>query len=284
MNTRTIQSFLLPAAMLALTVGSRADASIVAYSEDFNYANDAALQSAWTDASGNAYPFFVESSFTSGASGQTVNPLAGSPVALLNNDVVYDTLDVTVTEDWTLTFKALSTDYRRGQFIALMNAAGTQGYAVQWDTANVNQFDGEGAVRLRKFDFASEWTAFGLPSGNTQIANFNNSGHPATGFEVLAAPDNDQANATYSTEFEGFAEYELTWEKATGKLTLSLNDTVLGSTIDTDFDTFDRIYLRGNTNLVIDDIVVTTVPEPGSLGLLAVGLAVVCGRGRRSLT
>ncbi|MEM6331883.1 MAG: PEP-CTERM sorting domain-containing protein [Planctomycetota bacterium] len=279
MNTRLNQLSMLPAAALALMAASPTDASIVAYSEDFNYANNAELQAAWIDGdTGNpAFQFFRSTSFTSAAAGQTVDPVAGGPVARLANELVYDTLDQTVTEDWTLTFKALSTNYQRGQFVALMNADGTEGYALNWDTAQSTQFNGEGNVRLRKLDFASSWSTFGVPA-NTVLATLNQSGHPATGFPY------DQSTDTYSTEFAGFAEFELSWEKATGTLTVSVNGNVLGSAVDTDFDTFDRIYLRGNTNLVVDDIIVTTIPEPGSLSLLAVGLAAVCARGRRPLT
>ncbi|MEM6503870.1 MAG: PEP-CTERM sorting domain-containing protein [Planctomycetota bacterium] len=272
----------LPAILFGLAISQPAMASIVVYDEDFDYANSTELQASWTDASGSAYSFFLDTDFTSQAAGQTVTPLAGSPVARLNNDVVYDTLDETVTEDWTLSFKALSSSYRRGQFVALMNAAGTQGYAVQWDTANVNQFSGEGAVRLRKFDFAAPWTTFSLPADNTQLANFNESGHPATGFEVIATSGSEQADATYASEFAGFAEFELTWEKDTGTLTLLVNGEELGSAVDTDFTSFSRVYLRGNTNLIVDEIVVTTIPEPGSLGLMAAGLACILGRRRRS--
>lgn len=270
-------------AMLALCglAALSASADTVVMEDNFDYADNEALRAVWllagTSPGNNASPT-LETTFTSDASGQSAG--LSSQAMKLRNGLIYRELGQTVTDDFSLNFKMLQSNYPRGQYLGLINEDGTQGYAISWISAQVDSRQGQGYAELIKIDYPGGWNDF-TQTGSAMDGNTGSTGHPATGYEVLSAPDHNPSNATYGTTFTGLVDFELTWEKDTGALTLYIDGDERLSTIDTDFDSFSRVYLRGNSSVFVDDVLVTTVPEPGTLGLLLVGTALMASRRRR---
>ncbi|WP_309397911.1 PEP-CTERM sorting domain-containing protein [Cerasicoccus maritimus] len=269
---------LLPATsafcLVTLLLAPQLDAQLTVFSDNMDYVDTAALQSAYSNGFDATPTLATQLTFSpTPLSGFTPTPASGSSMSL-GNGVRYRDLSQTVTGDWTLSFLVLSTSYSRGQSIFLLNASGTEGYGVGYQTALVNQFGGEGFVSIRKFDnnSATNWSSFG---NGTQLASGGNSGNPVTGYEVTNAPDNNQNNATYDTaNWQDMLEVTLTWDSSSGALTAFADGVEQTTITDTDFNSFSRIYIRGNTSAYFDSISVTTVPEPSTTALI-VGISCI---------
>ncbi len=267
----------LPALLtLILTLSLSASASTVVFSDSMDYVDDAAIQAAWTAAVTGSNPgVATQTSYTpTPLSGLNPTPASGSFMTL-NNGVRYRELGATLTDSWTFNVLIQSSSYSRSIVAYLLDSTGTEGYGIRFGTALVDQYNGDGYVRITKFDNSTytDWSSFGTGTSLTAQALSN---HPVTGYEVTSAPDSDQNNATYNTAaWEDFMELTLTWDSGTGTLTAYADGVEVGSATDTDFSSFSRVYLRGNTTSFFDEVVISTVPESGSAAFLLGGVALV---------
>lgn len=272
-KTKTI-SF---ASLIFTSAICQVNAQTTVFEDDMEYADTAAMQAAWSNGVGATTERVTQLSFVATPlSSQSPSPASGAVMGL-NNGVRYRSLDQTVTDDWTLTYLYLSSSYSRNHSIFLLDSTGTQGYGISFETSSPNAFTGEGFLSINKFDNStySDWGTFGT---GTVLGSGSDSGHPITGYEVLTAPDSNQNNATYDTaNWQDMMTISLSWESATGTLTATVNGVEQTSETDTDFSSFDRIYVRGNTRGYFDDLQVTVIPEPSASawlsGILCLGLA-----------
>lgn len=269
--------FRLSAAVLAASVllcGLSAQANTV-LKDDMNYDSTTALRAAWTKFDGSD-PNLGTSVNLSPEPLKDLRPIpAGGSFMSLGNGLVYRNLSSTVTGDWTLSFKVLSTSYSRSATVLLLDSTGTQGYGVSFNTALVDNYSGQGLIGIVKFDNSSytNWSSFGT---GTILASGGSTGHAVTGYDVTQPLTNNQNEATYNTDvWNDFMQVTLSWSSSTGTLVLSVNGTQLATTTDQDFSEFGRIYLRGNSNSYFDAIEVTTaIPEKSTMSLL-LGAAVM---------
>lgn len=286
----------LPAAvLLSMLLGASVNAAVV-FSDNFNsYADTAALQAAWqqgtstpgsnpTLGTSSTTPPIYQFTGTQPDKLNTLNPFTSNFMSL-GNGVVYRDIGTTVTEDWTLNVSILTNQYSRSAYALLLDSTGTSGYGLLWNGTNINQNSGNGLVSIRKLNNASytSWETFNTAVNAGLLGSALNprgTGGTATGmitgYPLLAAPSTDQNAATYDTDnWQGFVDYSLTWVAATGQLTLYANGVQISQVIDTANTSFSRVYLRGNSNALFDDVSVEAIPEPTVTAL--VGLA--CGTG-----
>lgn len=231
----------------------RSEASVVVFDEQFNYANNAALQAVWTKAD------TTQGALSLGTS-STIDP--DQPYAVAPNSLTTRSIGTTLTGDWTLSYNVLQTTTSRGTWLGLLDSTGQYGYGVLWDSGN-SGLTGTGTVSIRKFDLTtpiSSWAQTGTAINNATAS----SGH-----EITATP---------------MALFTLTYVAATGTLTLFVDNVQKLSVTDTSFSSFSTIYLRGNAYQYYDNIVIT-VPEPAPVSLLltaGLGAWLLVGRRRRS--
>lgn len=230
----------------------RAEASVVVFDEQFNYADNAALQAAWTkaDTARGALSLGTDSA---------IDPT--QPYAIAPNSLSTRSIGTTLTGDWTLSYNVLQTTTVRGTWLGLLDSTGQYGYGVLWDSGN-SGITGTGTVSIRKFDLTtpiSDWAQNG-----TQIGSNASSGH-----QITATP---------------MALFTLTYVAATGTLTLYVDNVLKLSVTDTSFSSFSTVYLKGNSYQYYDNILIT-VPEPAPVSLLltaGLGAWLLVGRRRRS--
>ena len=231
---------------------------VAVFDENFDsYADNTALQSVWHNAvpsSPNNAALTLIDTFTSQPSGYTTT--LDSQTAKANNGVNYRELGTTITEDFTLTFKMIHSNYSRLNMVGLLNSDGTQGYAVGWSTGLDSNFNGNGFVLIKKMDITAPWDNF-LTTGTTISSSYANTEHPATGYAI-----NGTDPVTYDTTFAGLAEIKLTWDASSGLLTIYVNGVQKLTATDTDFGSFSRVYIRGNVYGVVDDISLSTMSDP----------------------
>jgi parallel beta-helix repeat protein len=180
----------------------------------------------WTGVSGSA-PTLISSDPN----------IATAPYLRQGNGTAKATLPSTVTGNWTLSFKALHTNYSRGLWIGLFDASGTQGYGISWDSSIATAYSGQGFVNIRKFSLTSEPV---FSDTGTSLTPNTGSGHT---IGATTAP---------------MARYELSWDAATNTLYLSINGIPKASCTDTSYSSFSRIYLRGSTYALFDDVTLLT--------------------------
>lgn len=137
-------------------------------------------------------------------------------------------------QDWTLKFKMLQSEARRGGWVGLFDETRTKGYAVLWDSGN-SGIDYPGTVFIRKFRLDQPLEEWG--DNGEAVTPAIRSGHPITQLP--------------------FAEFELSWKHDTGLLTLAVDGVELTSYADTEFPDLSQIVIKGNWQS-IDDIVVTS--------------------------
>jgi len=238
-------------ALGACVVASQSGAATVVFDEPFNYASTAQLQAAWTKVD-------TTQGFLTLGTSSSVTP--DEPYAVLPNSLQSRSLGTTLTKDWTMTFQMLQTAVQRGSWLGLLDSTGQSGYGVLWDSGN-NGLTSQGTVTIRKFSLASPISSWS--TNGTQIGSSAASGH-----QITAEP---------------LANFSLSWEAATGKLSVSVDGTQLIQVTDTSFTSFSTLYVKGNTSQYLDNIVVSTVPEPSEIALLACGLGVLALAGRRRL-
>ncbi|WPJ97264.1 hypothetical protein SH580_06025 [Coraliomargarita algicola] len=242
--------------LLAISIFSAiTHAETIVLEDDMDYANTSSLRSKWSSI--NSSPSLAsELKFTPlPLSLENPIPISGK-FMLLNNGIAYRKLGQTITTDWTLTARVLFSSYRRGLRVFLLNDTGEEGYGFGWSSQNPDQFDGNGSVRITKFqdDDYDSWNTF----RGSQDFEAVNSGHPVTGYKVTATPDSDQHNANYDmTNWHDMMTATLTWDASSGQLTLFINGERVSSHQDTEFNRFSSIYLRGNTSAYFDKIVLT---------------------------
>lgn len=180
--------------------------------------------SQWESVDGNA-PVLVATSST----GLPV------PTMQLGNGVACARLTQTVNtgslSSWSLSFKALHTSFSRLLWLGLFDATGRQGYAAIWDSTA----SGQGNVAIGKFNQAAEpvWS---------DTATF-----------LASALSGHTAGATTPP----MADVVLSWSAAANALTLSVDGVLRAQVNDSSFSSFNRLYVRGNTNALIDDVVLT---------------------------
>ncbi len=263
--------------------GGAARADVIVFSDAMDYADNAAIQAAWANAGTGGNNPAVVSNLTfvpAPISGNTPAPVS-QPAMSLANGVRFRELGTTLTNSWTLELKMLMSNYSRSQRVYLLNATGTEGYGLEWGSTNVNQNSGNGLVSIRKFsnNTYTNWDTF--PQG-ALLGSTANSLHPVTGYAVTHAPDAIASNATYDSTWAGMADIKLTWDSTTNVLTLYVDGDQRVQATDADFSSFSRIYLRGNTAGYFDEIKVSTIPEPGAMGLITAAGGVVMLRRHRS--
>lgn len=225
--------------ILAATTGRTAEA--VVFQDDMS---DRSL-SKWTPLEDGASRVSITQS--SDPIGPAGTEAAHAPYLALSNSstnegVVRAELGRELTKDWKVVWKMLTLNpghSGRAQFLAMLNGNGTQGYAVIWNT---DEGEGnEGRVSLRKIDQTEEFGSGPGSLGSGQIGPSSFAGHEA-----------------FADETASFAEFELSWEAGTGRLTLKIDDVEKLEITDPSFSSFSRIYLRGNGTGLFDDIVVST--------------------------
>lgn len=231
---------------------------IAVFEDSFDgYVDNTALQSVWKNAvsvAPNKADLQLISDFTSVPSGYfaTLN----SQAIKSNNGVNYREIGATITEDFTLVFKMVQSNFSRLNEVGLLNAAGTQGYIVGWNSASATSYNGNGFIQIRKIDLASTWDNFSTTGSVISSANVN-ADHPVMGYVVTSTNP-----LAYDNEFAGLAEFKLTWDASTGLLTVYVNGVEKLTAIDTDFASFSRVYIRGNTYGVVDDIKLYIMADP----------------------
>lgn len=190
------------------------------------------------------------------------------PNVAVDNAVTFTSFSETITGDFELSVKGIHRDYSRVLWFGLFNAAGTNGYVLDWNSSTSNNFAGQGYVTIRRYDSAP--TSF-ASSGVALTANIG-SGHLAANF-TTGAP---------------FADLKLTWVDATNTLSLSVDGIVKASIVDETLDpsSFARIYLAGNGFTRYDDVLLTaTIPEPSTYAMIFGGITLVgalCQRRRHN--
>lgn len=239
------------AAAVSATLAGAATGAVV-FEERFDYADEAALDAAWVQVNGQSN--YLTLTTTDAA-------VDHEPYANIYNGLIRRDLDSPISgADWDVSFKMLHVNKQRAGWLGLFNDAGTQGYGLLWDSGNAAAPDiGNGTVSIRKFDLTSEladWAVNGTQLGSTAD----------TGHEMSTAP---------------FADLSLSWDADTGTLIASVDGVEKLVRTDTAFSDFSRIYLKGNSYVKYDDIVVNAVPEP--VGLLAIlPIAGLLARRRRN--
>jgi hypothetical protein len=188
--------------------------------EHFDYADTDALRAVW---SGSGVLITEDSD------------IVGTPYMSLGNYITYAELSQPVTTDFQISWKMGATSNLRGEWLWLMNADGSQGYGVCLDTGISGNYS---YTRLNKIDDPNAmmtWRPYGtsLASSSTNYV-----------FDSAAGTT--------------FCEFELSWTAATGEFVLTVNGEEEFRVVDTDFNTFNRIYLVGNAWGLFDDIVMTT--------------------------
>jgi len=295
---------------VAACAATTSSAATIVFSEDFeSYADSAALRLAWTGSTTTAFnlnntgydpsptPLATQTGVTNlgrFVSGQSAFKTIPTPIAASTN--------------FSAQVDVLAETYARSLGFAITNAAGTQGYIVQWNNAAVNNNSGRGLVSIAEYNSATPLSGAvfgtmlsgtrpiyaidsgtGLPTGSptgTSTGTTTNSYHPALGYRVTNAPSSDASAATYDSTFRGLLTLTLEYEAPTtvgGPATLRLftdgSDnpnpttvavmTVSDSTPFTGIN-FERFYVMG-TSANFDNIAVSVVPEPATMGLLALG-------------
>jgi len=132
--------------------------------------------------------------------------------------------------DWTLKFKVLQTDLKRGAWVGLFDKTRTKGYAVLWDSGN-STADNTGRVSIRKFALSealADWSQNGELVGKAAPSGHANMELP-------------------------MADFELSWKHDSGLLTAVVDGVELTSVVDTDFQDFSQVVIKGNFQM-FDDI------------------------------
>jgi hypothetical protein len=166
---------------------------------------------------------------------ETEDPeVASVPYMSLGNYITFADLSQTVTGDFDISWKVGFTADNRAQHLWVMNDAGTQGYGCL-----VYNGTGPCLAYVNKFDDPNGMVTW-RPWGET------------FGFKYLG----------YNYKDDGkFVPMRLTWDSATGDLTMYCNGSEIGTYTDTSFSSFSKIYLVGNSSGLFDDIVMTTSVE-----------------------
>jgi len=160
----------------------------------------------------------------------------------LSNAVITGVVDHTFINDFEIEVNAIHTSYSKGLWIGMFNAAGTQGYAMLWDSALATQYSSQGHVSIRKYSVASLGSLV-FNSANTILGSSTGSGH-------------NSGNTTSAAITPPFARLKLTWNNATDTLNLYVNGVLKRTVTDSSFSSFSRICIGGGTGSKFDNLAV----------------------------
>lgn len=163
-----------------------------------------------------------------------------APYLRMGNGITFATLPRQIKTDWTLTADIRHTNFSRDLWLGLFDQDMKQGYALLWDSSLEKYFHGKGMFVILKVTGKDDDKNKGVVGFQS---NAKRMGKPVEGPQLVKDPK--------------FAHVKLTWEAATGKLTLSVNGDELQTVTDPDFKVFDRIVMRGNTDSLLDNVKVT---------------------------
>lgn len=267
------------AASALLAAAAAAPAAVVLQDDFSSYADNAAVQAAWNGSGitlNNAYTPDIRFSNTDWSLSGTPQEITLPSTAGFVNGVIWRPLSSTVTNDFSLRFKLISTTYSRTHKIAIMDASGLNGYAIAWNVQNVNQFTGKGAIAVYEYINAAVGTS--TPAADVRLTASNlNTGHWATGAEFTY----EGTVATYQGIVNPvMADIELKWFKneelasspgVKGVFRLYVDNVLKAEFADNSVSSFSRLYITGATHGVFDDIVVDAVPEPALLAPALIG-------------
>jgi hypothetical protein len=206
---------LIAAAFAVLVVAIPARAAEPVFSDSFQNLNK------WTKAQGAAPQL-----------GQLEAGDKVAPCLLLGNGVAKADLPQKISDSFVLSFLAINNDYQRGLWVGLFNEDGSKGYAALWDSSSKENFHGQGSVAITKFDLPKPVT-FADQVGSVLTERVE-SGHKA---------------------IDGWpAKIELSWDKPSRTLRLSVNGVEKCRVVDASLNSFSRIYLRGNERSLFADL------------------------------
>jgi len=155
-------------------------------------------------------------------------------VGEVSNELLRADFAAPVEGSFELSFKMLHMNARRSSTLWIADASGSKAYGVCWTYGAPGEFNDEGCVSVLKVDKDSEiqWDE----KAATRLCNPVASGHKA-----LAMP---------------LAEFKLLRDSSKGEIKLYVDGVERLSVADSSFNSFSRIYLRGNSNALFDDIIV----------------------------
>ncbi|MDR1283455.1 MAG: hypothetical protein LBK99_21940 [Opitutaceae bacterium] len=259
-NRPSISGF-ISACLLFLFVTTVAfPAEVSVFSESFTYANQNALEAAWTRV-GSGTPGLGSN-----------NNVSGSPYLVLPNSLTRKSLNETISagSDWTLTFDMIQSNYQRASWVGLFDAEHKKGYVVMWDSGNE---DGNSVFRISSYNNPEPISAYDASLTNlVSLSVANNS------FNAIFDPNTGTNN--------DFITIILKWNAA--KQELSMGTSIAGTSTKTVTTTepgfaVSTIFIKGNGNALLDNIQVTAaVPEPGTMaaisGAIVLAISLICTR------
>lgn len=274
-------------ALLLAGACSTASQAALILSDDFAYADSAALRVNWKDVVAGSSPDFNNTyAFADSASGLISANAAQRPATLnsqtlmgLNGRSTYRELGVTVSTSFTLTAYVGVNAYSRTMQIGVGDAAGA-GYSFTWNAAQPTGSGGNGVFNLR------EQTAWGgAPPVGVTISGNTNGISPPTRYPLPNPVLGGDGRVNYSpaSAFLGYSKIELKWTAGSGLLELFQDGTPVGTATDATYNSFTRVYVGGGNRTYVDLITLQTVPEPATLGIVALcGVWLATGRRRVS--
>jgi hypothetical protein len=285
MSINVVRSSVCLLAIALLIVLTNKSRAALILSDDFAYADSAALRVNWKDVVvGSPVDFNNTFFFSDSGSGLISANAAQRPATLTNQTLMgingrstYREIGSTVTDDFTLTTYVGTNAYSRTVQIGLGNSTGA-GYSFTWNAALPTGSSGNGVFNIR------EQTAWiGAPAQGATISANSNGSSPPTRYALpdpITAGSETPPRLNYnpSSVFLGYSEIKLTWEASTGLLELYQDGVLKGSVIDTTYNNFSRIYAGGGNRTFIDSISLEVVPEPASFALIALGALLFAGR------
>jgi hypothetical protein len=206
----------LPTAVATLALGAPLTETVV--EDHFDYADSAALWSAWTqvDGAGRAHCINLVTNNTLRAlnadgTAQINTTVAhpSAPYLSMSNGLVRRDLSKNLTDDWNVSFRAIfdaSGTSGRGTWVGLMNAAGTQGYILMWELTKGTDYT-LNQLSIRKINVASEITGW-TPATTTLGSQY------ATGVSAQLPADGTGDLASFSLGWSASTEQEPTHSRA----------------------------------------------------------------------
>lgn len=245
-----VAAFLVAASLAPAAKGE----PVVALQDDFSaYTSNEGVRTAWHN--GALYR----------GNDSAYDPSTTPSYMINNNQPCYRVCDpvVSAKRDWSVKFDLLTkvTPWAaRTQKAWLVNydaVGGTvKGYGINWELGNQNQYGSEGLAKIRRLDT----TTVGITNVTTTGTNLASvwSNH-------YGADGDDPGDGTGDDALDlPMAVFELTWTASTKTLSLYVDGALRATYAEAASvtDTFNRLYLVGNSNGYFDDVVVMTDIPP----------------------